>query len=108
MRSLRERPRVTVAKLLAVGFVFALGIAFAGVISEDKPDVPPATAAALERARSAAKGGADRVAETEGDVRRLERRVASLERRLRTAGSRNRRLTRSLRSARREIRRLEP
>lgn len=108
MRALRERPRVTVAKLLSVLLVFALGAAFAGVISDDKPDVPPRTAAALDRAERAASTGSDRLAETRDDVNRLERRVAALERRLRASGSRNRRLTRALRSARRRLADLQP
>jgi hypothetical protein len=108
MRSLRERPRVTVAKLLTITLLFALGIAFGGVISEDEPDVPPATAAALERARGTAGARADRLAEARAEAGRLERRVAVLQRRLRASGSRNRRLTRALRGARRQIRELAP
>ncbi len=108
MRALREHPRVTVAKGLAVLTVFALGIAFAGVISEDEPDVPPATATALERARSAAGTRADDLAKTRAEVERLEKRVAALERRLRASASRNRRIVRALRSARRQVAELEP
>ena len=108
MRALREQPRVTVAKFLAIAFVFVLGLAFAGVLSEDKPDVPPATATALERARSAADTRAGDLAETRDQAERLEKRVAALERRLRVGASRNRRLTRALNGARRQIRELEP
>ena len=108
MRALREHPRVTVAKGLAVLTVFALGIAFAGVLSDDEPDVPPATASALERARSAADTRAGDLAEAREEVERLEKRVASLERRLRTSASRNRRLVRALRGARRQIADLQP
>ena len=108
MRALRERPRVTVAKFLVTALVFVLGLAFAGALSEDKPDVPSATATALERARGAAETRAGDLAETREQAGRLEKRVAALERRLRASTSRNRRLTRALRSARRQIRELEP
>ena len=108
MRALREHPRVTIAKGLAVLLVFGLGAAFAGVLSDDGPDVPPETASALERARSAADSRAGDLADAREEADRLERRVASLERRLRRSGARNRRITRALRAARRQIAELEP
>jgi Tfp pilus assembly protein PilO len=108
MRAVRERPRVTIAKFLAIALVFVLGIAFAGVLSEDEPDVPPATATALERARGAADTRAADLAEARERTEQLEKRVALLERRLRASGTRSRRLTRALRSARRQISELEP
>lgn len=103
MRALRERPRVTVAKGLAVVLVFLLGVGFASAMSDDEPNVPPATARALERAETAAGASSDRLAEAEAEVRRLERRVTTLERRVRAREATNRRLRRALRSARREL-----
>ena len=108
MRALRERPRVTVAKGLAVLLVFALGIAFAGVVSDDEPAVPVATVRALDRAAQAAEDNGRDLRQARENMERLDRRIAALERRLRASGARNRRLTRSLRSARRQIRQLEP
>lgn len=108
MRALRETPRLTIAKLLAVILVFAAGMAFAGAVSEDEPEVPPGTAAALARAERAAQTRADRLAEAADDTERLEARVRALQRRLRASGARNRRLARALRSARRRIAALEP
>lgn len=108
MRALRERPRVTVAKALAVLVVFGVGAGFASLISDDEPAVPAATATALERARSAADDrGADLTAARE-EVERLGDREAALERRLRASGSRNRRLVRALRGARRRLTQLQP
>jgi len=108
MRALREKPRLTVAKLLAVILVFAAGMAFAGALSEDEPDVPPGTAAALTRAERAAQTRSDRLAEAAKDVERLEARLRASRRALRASGARNRRLTRALRSARRRVAQLEP
>ena len=108
MRALREHPRVTIAKGLAVLLVFGLGIAFGVLLSGDGQDVPPETATALERARSAAGTRADDLAEARAEVARLERRIGSLERRLRRGGARNRRITRALRTARRQLAELEP
>lgn len=107
MRALREKPRATVAKLLAVILVFAAGVAFAGALSDDDPEVPPGTAAALTRAERAAQTRSDRLAEAQVDLERLETRVRRLERRLAVGDARNRRLTRALRSARRRVAELE-
>jgi predicted RNase H-like nuclease (RuvC/YqgF family) len=107
MRDLREKPRVTVAKLLAVLLVFAAGMAFAGVLSDDS-EVPPDTAAALTRAERAAQTRSDRLAEAEAEVERLEARARRLERRLSARDARSRRLTRALRSARRQVAELQP
>jgi hypothetical protein len=100
MRSLREKPRVTVAKLLAVILVFVAGIAFAGVVSEDEPEVPPGTAAALTRAERAAETRSGRLVEA-------SERAQLLEKRLRASGSRNRRLRQARSRARRQVRKLE-
>lgn len=108
MRALRERPRVTVAKALAFLVVFGAGAGFASLLSDDEPAVPPATATALERARSAADDRAGDLTSARGEVERLEDRVAALERRLRASGSRNRRLVRALRGARRRLAQLQP
>ena len=103
MRALRERPRVTVAKFVAIGLVFLLGMAFAVAVSDDEPKVPPATAKALDRAERAAHTRGNQLEEDAQRVDRLERRVSLLERRLRVSGSRNRRLSRALRTARRRL-----
>lgn len=103
MRALREHPRVTLAKGLAAVLIFLLGAGFAAALSDDEPDIPPATAAALERAERTADVRSDRLAEAQSDVRRLERRAATLERRVRAREATNRRLRRALRSARREL-----
>jgi len=108
MRALREQPRLTVAKLLALILVFTAGIAFAGAVSDDEPEVPPGTAAALTRAERAAQTRSDRLAEAAGEVERLEARVLASQGRLRASRARNRRLTRALRSARRRVAQLEP
>lgn len=108
IRALREKPRLTVAKGLAVILVFLAGIAFAGAASDDEPEVPPGTAAALTRAERAAQTRSDRLAEAANDVERLEARVRRLERRVRARDARSRRLTRALRSARRRVAALEP
>ena len=108
IRALREKPRVTVAKLLAVILVFAAGMAFAGALSDDEPEVPPGTAAALTRAERAAQTRSDRLVEAAAEVERLEARVRRLERGVRRRDARSRRLTRALRSARRRVAQLEP
>ena len=104
MRALREHPRVMVAKGLAVVLIFLLGAGFASAMSDDDPEVPPATAAALERAERTAGVRSERLGEAKSEVERLERRVAALKRRTRESQASNRRLRRALRSARREAR----
>ena len=103
MRALREHPRVTVARGLAVVLVFLLGVGFASVLSDGDPEVPPATARALERAERAAGASSARLVEAEAEAQRLKRRIATLERRVRAREATSRRLRRALRSARREL-----
>ena len=108
MRALREQPRLTVAKLLALILVFTAGIAFAGAVSDDEPEVPPGTAAALTRAERAAQTRSDRLAEAAGEVERLEARLRPRSAACARVARAHRRLTRALRSARRRVAQLEP
>ena len=110
MATLREQPRLAVAKLLALVAVALAGGAVARALEDDSPKVPPETAAALERAersaqRSARELRAERTESGQVAVRSRQAAVRSrrVQRRLRAALARERRLRLALRRARRRL-----
>ena len=110
MAALREQPRLAAARLLAVVLIALAGGAVARALDDDSPNVPPETAAALERAERAARTRARELhtARTDGREaaarsRRATTRSGRLQRRLRAALARERRLRLALRRARRRL-----
>ena len=102
-RRLAEQPRVVIAQMVLVAVLVLAGVALGARLVDDRDEVPPATAAALERARSEAHTRGRALGEGRAERERLRSRVARERRRASALRRRNRVLRRSLERTRRAL-----
>jgi hypothetical protein len=104
MRALHERPRLVVARLLAVAVVLGIGAAL-GELAGGGPEVPPEAQARLDRAAVVSIRQGHRLDQTGTALARVRAEMTEAFERSRTLTDANSRLRRELRSANRELRR---
>jgi hypothetical protein len=102
-RNLAERPRVVAAQVLGVLALVLIGALVGTRLADDGEKVPPATANALERARTEARSSRRQLEAATGRARRMEAGRARERRRSAALRRRNRRLRRALTRTRRAL-----
>ena len=105
MRTLRERPRVVAAQLLAGAALLGVGWLIGSAAADDGDEIPPKTAAELRSAKRQARVSQNVVRERDRDLSRTRRRVGRLEGRTDRLRRTNRGLRRDLARTRRALRR---
>lgn len=104
MGALRERPRLVVARLLAVVLVLGIGVAL-GALAGGGPEVPPEAQARLDRAAVVSIRQGHRLDQTGTALARVRAEMTEALDRSRTLADANTRLRRELRRANRDLRR---
>lgn len=102
-RRLTEQPRVVIAQIVLVAALVVAGVGLGAGVADEGDEVPPGTAQALERARSAAHTSRRALDDALAERDRLRARFARERRRATALSRRNRALRRSLDRTRRRL-----
>ena len=105
MDALRERPRLVVARLLAVVLVVAIGVAMGGLAGGRGPDVPLEAQTKLDRAALVSLRQGNQLDQTGTALARVRAEMTEALARSRILAKANSKLRRELRGAKHDLRR---
>lgn len=107
MRQLRERPRLAVARVLALVALVGAGIAIGALLADPGPTGALQAEAQLKRVKAVSGERADRLDRTGAEVRRLQAELDEALGRTRSLARANSRLRGSVRDAKESLRRAQ-